>query len=71
MTQKKPAKITLSLGGDNEAGLNDIFEKLSAGANIFQPLKKQFWGDIFGQLTDRYGVEWMVNISAKKEDSDS
>jgi PhnB protein len=27
------------------------------------PLEKQMWGDEYGQLTDRFGVEWMVNIS--------
>jgi PhnB protein len=28
------------------------------------PLEKQGWGDEFGMLTDRFGVGWMVNISA-------
>jgi PhnB protein len=27
------------------------------------PLEKQFRGDTFGMLTDRFGVHWMVNIS--------
>jgi PhnB protein len=27
------------------------------------PLEKQMWGDEFGQLTDRYGIAWMVNIT--------
>jgi len=26
-------------------------------------LAKQFWGDTFGMLTDKFGVHWMVNIS--------
>ena len=63
---EKAAKITLSLGGEDEARLGEIFNKLSAGGEVFQPLKKQFWGDIFGQLTDKYGIEWMVNITTKK-----
>ncbi len=63
---EKAAKITLSLGGDDEAKLDEIFNKLSAGADVVQPLEKQFWGDIFGQLIDKYGIEWMVNISAKQ-----
>jgi PhnB protein len=28
------------------------------------PLEKQFWGDIFGSLTDKFGINWMVNISS-------
>jgi uncharacterized glyoxalase superfamily protein PhnB len=23
----------------------------------------QFWGDYFGSLTDRFGINWMVNYS--------
>ncbi len=25
-------------------------------------LAKQFWGDTFGILTDKFGVHWMVNV---------
>lgn len=64
----KAAKISLSLGGEDEEKLRAIFDKLSDGANVQQPLKKEFWGDIFGSLTDKYGVEWMINISVPKAD---
>lgn len=63
----KAAKISLSLMGEDEATLTRIFDGLSQGVEVNHPLKKEFWGDTFGQLTDKYGVEWMVNISAKKE----
>ncbi|HET8574676.1 MAG TPA: VOC family protein [Candidatus Paceibacterota bacterium] len=56
-------KIELSLSGSNEARLREIFEKLSEGGKVKQPLEKQFWGDTFGRLWDRYGIDWMVNIS--------
>ncbi len=62
----RAAKISLCLGGSDEELLTKIFEGLSEGADIFQPLKKEFWGDTFGSLTDRFGVEWMVNIAEKK-----
>jgi len=44
-----------------------MFQRLSAGGKVRSPLKKEFWGDTFGALTDRFGVDWMVNISVKKE----
>lgn len=28
------------------------------------PIADQFWGDYFGSLTDRFGINWMVNYSA-------
>jgi PhnB protein len=27
------------------------------------PFAKQFWGDTFGMLTDKFGVHWMVNTT--------
>lgn len=63
----KAAKISLSLGDGDEATLRPIFEKLSAGGSVFSELKKEFWGDTFGSLTDKYGIEWMVNIPAARE----
>lgn len=55
--------ITISLSGDETEALRGYWEKLSDGASVSTPLEKQMWGDEFGQLTDRYGVDWLVNIS--------
>lgn len=52
-------------GSDNEL-LTKYFNGLSAGGKIIMPLAKQFWGDTFGMLTDKFGVDWMVNITAAK-----
>ena len=30
------------------------------------PLEQAPWGDFFGQLTDKFGVSWMVNISGRR-----
>src|SRR4051812_10067432 len=46
----KAAKIELSLGGTDEAQMRKIFDALAEGGKVNQPLKKQFWGDVFGQL---------------------
>ncbi|HET7060132.1 MAG TPA: VOC family protein [Candidatus Saccharimonadales bacterium] len=58
------AKIDLCLGGTDEHRMREIFEKLSAGGKVNSPLKKEFWGDTFGSLIDKYGVNWMMNIGA-------
>jgi PhnB protein len=59
----KSAKVELCLGGTNEEKLTAIYNKLSEGGDARMPLKKEFWGDTFGALTDKFGVDWMVNIS--------
>jgi PhnB protein len=58
----KTAKVELSLTGSDEAQLQTIFDTLAEGGTVRMPLAKQFWGDTFGMLTDKYGVDWMVNI---------
>lgn len=62
----KAAKIDLSLGGTNEARLREIFEKLSEGGTVNTELRKEFWGDTFGSLTDKFGVTWMMNITSQE-----
>lgn len=59
------AKISISLNGTDEPTLRAIFDKLSHGVEVKYPLKKEFWGDTFGTITDKYGVEWMVNIAGE------
>jgi PhnB protein len=59
--------ISVSLSGDDEA-LRSYWEKLSDGAKITMPLERQMWGDEFGQLTDRFGVQWMVNIAGSGQE---
>jgi PhnB protein len=60
------ANISMSLSGDTEDELRNYWDKLSEGAKITMPLDKAPWGDTFGMLTDKFGINWMVNITAKK-----
>jgi PhnB protein len=36
---------------------------VSAGCTVVMPLKTEFWGDIYGQLRDPYGVTWAIGQS--------
>jgi PhnB protein len=58
---------TISLSGDDDAELRGYWNKLAVGANISMPLDKAPWGDSFGQLTDKFGVGWLVNISGSPQ----
>jgi PhnB protein len=57
----------ISLSGDDADTLRGYWDGLSAGANVTVPLDKSPWGDWFGMLTDKYQVDWMVNISGAGE----
>ena len=56
--------ISLSGPSDDDAQLRSYWQKLGEGATIGEPLATAPWGASFGMLTDRFGVNWMVNISA-------
>ena len=56
------ARITLTLNGDDEAILRGYWDKLAEGGQITMPLDKAPWGDVFGMLVDKYGVNWMIDI---------
>jgi PhnB protein len=66
MEYQPGANISLSLSGDNEAELRGYFEKLCAGGAIVMPLELAPWGDFYGMCTDRFGINWMVNITGQK-----
>ena len=53
--------ITISLSGDDVDELRGYFDGLSAGGTVTMPMEKAPWGDYYGQFTDKFGVNWMVN----------
>ncbi len=42
-----------------------IFDELSNGGNITMPLKDMFFGAYFGEFSDKFGINWMINYTEK------
>lgn len=56
--------VTLHLQvADADAVFN---QALAAGAKVRFPLKDQFWGDRYGQVTDPFGHIWSIGAAKKK-----
>jgi PhnB protein len=53
----------ISLSGDEADLLHGYWDKLADGGSIDVPLEKAPWGDEFGQVKDKFGVNWLVNIA--------
>ena len=66
MEHRPGTNITISLSGDDVEELHTYWDRLSDGGNVMMPLEKQMWGDEFGMLTDRFGIQWMVNVAQPK-----
>lgn len=57
--------VFINLQPDTRAETRRLFDALAAGGTIEHPLQDMFWGDYFGSLKDRFGVQWMFNCSSK------
>ena len=56
----KGFSLSLSVGDEAEAGR--AFDALAQGGTVQMPLGKTFFSPRFGMVTDRFGVQWMVNV---------
>jgi PhnB protein len=63
MPYQTGTNVTVSLSGDDDVELRRYWDALSEGGTVTLPLEQAPWGDSFGQFTDRYGVQWMINIA--------
>ena len=64
MTFADGKRISVSVSGDDSDDLHGYWSKLSDGGTVTVPLEKQMWGDEFGMCVDRFGISWLVNVSA-------
>ena len=55
--------ISISVDPDSRAEADRVFNGLAQGGTVTMPIADQFWGDYFGSLTDRFGINWMVNYT--------
>jgi PhnB protein len=55
--------LALAVTGTDKDRLTRIFNGLAEGGRIKMPLSEQPWGAV-GWLTDRFDINWMVNIDS-------
>ena len=56
--------FALSLSVTDEAEAQRLFTALSEGGDVQMPLTKTFFSPLFGMVADRFGVSWMINVTA-------
>ena len=57
--------FSLSLDYPDEAQARRVFDALAQGGKVVMPLDKTFFASIFGMVSDRFGVQWMVGVMSK------
>lgn len=50
---------------EGRAQTEQLFHRLAEGGTITTPLAMQPWGDYYGKLTDKFGVQWMLNCTGR------
>lgn len=59
--------FSVSINFDSEEKCDQAFERISAGGKITAPLQLQFWGDKFGEVTDKFNVSWMIHYQPNSD----
>lgn len=44
-----------------------LFNELSVEGNVTMPMADMFFGAYFGEFSDKYGINWMINYQNKKK----
>jgi PhnB protein len=63
MDYVKPAGISVSVSGDDEARLDGFWNALADGGSVVMPFEVPPWGGRFGMLRDKYDIDWMISYS--------
>lgn len=53
---------SLSIRSENVEQGGEVFNRLAEGGTVTMPFQPTFWAKGFGMLTDKFGVNWMVNV---------
>lgn len=58
--------VTIVLEPDTRTEADRLFAALSSGGEVRMPMAEMFWGDYYGEITDKFGVQWMIDTPAKE-----
>jgi PhnB protein len=65
-SDSEPMKgCALLIEGEDAVAAKALFDALSAGGRVTVPFAAQFWGDSYGNFTDKHGVQWAINCPAR------
>ncbi|HTI90148.1 MAG TPA: VOC family protein [Puia sp.] len=59
--------VAFCLNCSSDEEINEFFEKLSADGQVLTPLHQSFWGSTYGELTDKFGMLWMLNYTKNNQ----
>jgi len=67
MTVNFGNNVHICVSPDTREETKRLFDALKESGQVEMELQDMFWGDYYGNLTDKFGVRWMFNCSEKKK----
>lgn len=55
------SQVSIAMMVDDAFETKKIFERLQEGGKVTMPIQETFWSPAYGQVTDKFGVEWQVS----------
>lgn len=54
--------VSIMIRCSSQDEMHKHFENLSRGGKTTYPIEENFWGALFGGLTDKYGNKWLLHL---------
>lgn len=61
-------RVSLLLDCSSETEAREIYERLAREGVPSHPLHISFWGALFGDLTDRFGNQWLLHFDERQHE---
>ncbi|MGG2066840.1 MULTISPECIES: VOC family protein [unclassified Bacillus (in: firmicutes)] len=58
------SQLTIAIHIQGAEKAEEVFAKLQDGGQVIMPLQETFWSPLYGQLKDKFGVQWQVSTAA-------
>lgn len=59
--------FSVSITAQSKEEADRLFNGLAADGKVTMALDNTFWGDYFGMLTDKFGINWMMSFNEKQQ----
>ena len=59
--------VYIMLEPDSRGEADRLFAALRDGGMVEMEMADMFWGDYFGSLVDKFGVQWMISVPGSKQ----
>ncbi|CAH0157762.1 hypothetical protein SRABI96_00877 [Peribacillus sp. Bi96] len=56
--------ISLAFVSNDLDEIISVFNKLKEGGTVGMDLQETFWSKLYGQLTDKFGINWQFNVGS-------